>query len=143
MVEAEQRKRIKDFSKEILLLNPTEQVYLAKLWVNGLRGNHSLVGRVAHIWLRDWHRRTKLEDWMESRLEKKITLTPKRLAYECRYYKRLKRELTPWLIYLARRTKKRILARRRKALMEKSCNGAPLEDRVSDSSSFIPPDGFL
>jgi hypothetical protein len=133
-VEAEQRKRIKDFSKEILFLSPTEQVYLSKLWVKGLRGNYSLVGRIADIWLKSWYGRTKSEEWMEGRLEKDMTLTPKRLAYECRYYKRLKRELTPWLIYLARKVKKRMLVRRRKVLMEESCNGAPLEDRVLDSS---------
>jgi hypothetical protein len=49
IVEAEQRKRIKDFSKEILFLSPTDQVYLSKLWVNGLTGNHPLIGRIADI----------------------------------------------------------------------------------------------
>jgi hypothetical protein len=95
-----------------------------------------LIGRIADIWLRSWYGRTKFEEWMESRLEKDTTLTPKRLAYECRYYKRLKRELTPWLIYMGRRVKKRMLARRRKVLIEEPCNGAPLEDRALDSSIF-------
>ncbi|MEW6376499.1 MAG: hypothetical protein AB1502_12015 [Thermodesulfobacteriota bacterium] len=80
IVEAEQRKRIKDLSKEILFLSPTEQVYLSKLWVKGLKGNYSLVGRIADIWLKSWYGRTKSEEWMESRVVKDIKLKPKKLS---------------------------------------------------------------
>lgn len=115
-MDANRREKIKSFSREISFLNPTEQIYLVTLWTSQLEKNRTLLERTAYIWLGKLNLKTKAEGWMESRLEKDITLPPGRLAYECRYYLELKRKMIPWLIHLARNVKNRILHRKRRAL---------------------------
>jgi hypothetical protein len=115
-MEASQKKKIESFSREISFLNPSGQIYLTKLWTDMLEEDQTLLERTAHIWLGKLYLKTKAEEWMESRLEKDVTLPPGRLAYECRYFLKLKRKMTPWLIHLARNVKNRILHRKRRAL---------------------------
>ena len=51
---------------------------------------------------------------MESRLVKDISLTPRRIAYEYRYYKAIDRRMEPYLRRIARKVKNRILIRSRR-----------------------------
>ena len=57
----------------------------------------------------------KIEKWMESRLGKDISLTPRRIAYEYRYYKTIDKRMEPYLRRIARKVKNRILIRSRRS----------------------------
>jgi hypothetical protein len=81
------------------------------MWVRGVREDRSLLLKIYFVVARGVHPATGLESWMGSRLKKNISLTPRRLAYECRYYKRVRREMTPYLLHLARRVKDRMRKR--------------------------------
>jgi len=97
--------------KEVLFLDPKDQVRFASMWVRGVREDRSLLLKIYFIVARGVNPATGLESWMESRLKKNMSLTPRRLAYECRYYKRVRREMTPYLLHLARRVKDRMRKR--------------------------------
>jgi len=55
---------------------------------------------------------------MESRLEKDISLTPRRVAYEYRYYKEIDKRMEPYLRPIARKVKNRLLIRSRRISMK-------------------------
>jgi hypothetical protein len=103
-------------SEGVSSLLPKDQKTFTSLWVKAIKENHSLHQEVFSIVGKGFDSSAKLKNWIESRLEKDLTLTPKRVAYECRYYKRLKREMDPYLVHLARKIKNKLLARRRRNL---------------------------
>jgi 16S rRNA G527 N7-methylase RsmG len=97
--------------KDVLFLPPEDQVRLASMWIRRIEGNRSLQQEIYLVVARAVNPVTNLESWMESRLKKNMSLTPHRVAYECRYYKRVRREMTPYLIHLARKVKDRLRKR--------------------------------
>lgn len=126
------RGMIRDIVDEILMLSPTEQVYLARLWARGSlglsfrrrrskgsnRGNKkslNLLLRLGNEFLSLAYMDKDIEDWMESRFASSMDLFPSQVAEECCYYKRFRREMMPWLIYLARKVKKKLRERMKKA----------------------------
>jgi len=111
---------LEGFVKEVLFFDSKDQVRFASMWVKGIGGNRSLLQKIYFVVARALYPGTGLEVWIEGRLKKDMTLAPRRLAYECRYYKRVRREMTPYLLHLARRVKKRMLARQKKALKDKA-----------------------
>lgn len=111
---------LEGFVREVLFLAPKDQVRFASMWVRGVREDRSLLLKIYFIVARGVNPATGLESWMESRLKKNMSLTPRRLAYECRYYKRVRREMTPYLLHLACRVKKKMLARQKKVLKDKA-----------------------
>ncbi len=58
---------------------------------------------------------SEIEKWIQTRLKNDMTLTPRRVAYECRVYKRIDRRLNPYLLNLARRIKRRLLMRQKRS----------------------------
>lgn len=135
---SDERKMVKSIVNEVLLLSPTMQVYLARLWARGSSGqkflkrgksfrgkkfrgkrrgvkrNLNLLVRVVNEFLKVAYMDRGIEDWMESRYVANIKLPPKQVAEECCYYKRFRREMIPWLTYLSRKVKKRLLERMKK-----------------------------
>ena len=82
---------LEGFVREVLFLAPKDQVRFASMWVRGVREDRSLLLKIYFVVAKGVHPATGLESWMESRLKKNVSLTPRRLAYECRYYKRARR----------------------------------------------------
>ncbi len=58
------------------------------------------------------------DKWMESRLEKDVSLTPRKVAYEYRYYKAIDKRMEPYLRRIARKVKNRLLIRSRRSAMK-------------------------
>lgn len=77
-------------------LSQRDQVHIASRWGNAIKLDQPLALRVCSALNKAINLKRKPEVWMESRLEKDPSLTPKRLAYECFYYLRLKREMMPY-----------------------------------------------
>lgn len=84
--------------KEVLFLDPKDQVRFASMWMKGIGGNRSLLRKVYLVVARAVCPMTGLKSWMESRLKKNVSLTTRRLDYECRYSKRVRREMTPYYL---------------------------------------------
>lgn len=85
-----------------------------------LRGNGSTAQRLALLIAERASQSTsgtlrwkKVEHWMEKRLLTAPHLTPKRLAFEYRYYARINRKMSPLLIGIAQKVKDRIRKRSR------------------------------
>lgn len=130
---------VKSLVYEILALSPTLQVYLAKLWARGSLGveflergrsfkgkrfkgkyrgmkrNLKLIIRIINEFSKIAYENKKIEDYIEALYVANMGLTPKVVAWQVCYYKRFRREMMPWLIYLARKVKKRLWQRMKRA----------------------------
>lgn len=111
------------------------QVHIAARWGNAIKLDQPLALSVCSALNNAINLKRKPEVWMESRLEKDPGLTPRRLAYECFYYLRLKREMMPFLINMGCKVKRRVCARRRRALKDGA--SAELKVREMDSSEDL------
>jgi hypothetical protein len=113
------KKQIKKLALTVAFLDKKSQVAFIRQYLNKIKDDKPLLEytcvEAGRLYCHS-HPDTgnNIEHWMEGRLEKDPAITPKRLAYECRYYKRLKREMTPYLTSLARRVKDRVLVRRKR-----------------------------
>jgi hypothetical protein len=113
------KKQIRGLALTVAFLDGKSQVAFVKQYLNEIKGNKPLLEymcvEAGRLYCRSHpDAGNNIEYWMEGRLEKDPAITPKRLAYECRYYKRLKREMNPYLTLLAKRVKRRVLARRKR-----------------------------
>jgi hypothetical protein len=95
------------------------------LWLKEMRRDMEFFKRICEQTQREFEIALKggfikpgLEFWMETRIRKAPSLTPKRVAYECCYYKRVDRKMMPFLIRLAQRVKRRVVMRKRRQLMK-------------------------
>ncbi len=130
-MDNEKKKLIEKFTKEILFLDFKSQKYLAKLWGEGLNKQNRFWLKGIHFTLTQiLYPGLKLQTWMEGRLRKNMSFTPRRVAYECRYYKRIKKEMTPYLISLARRVKDRLRKR-----IENKEEGKPIKNEKLEDSN--------
>lgn len=136
-MDEEKKKLIEGLAKEILFLDSKGQVYLAKVWTRGIGEDRSLLLEIHSVVTEVLYPGIKLDVWMEGRLRKNMSLTPKRVAYECRYYKRVSREMTPYLIRLARKVKKRMLTRQKRALKDKVSDSG-VEEKLSKELASLP-----
>jgi len=124
-------------------LSLRDQVHIASRWGNAIKLDQPLALRVCSALNKAINLKRKPEVWMESRLEKDPGLTPRRLAYECFYYLRLKREMMPFLINMGRKVKRRVCARRRRALKDGASTESEMmeidssEDLCSEEGSLI------
>ena len=113
------KKQVRKLALTVAFLDRKSQAAFIKQYLNEIKDNKPLLEytcvEAGKLYCRS-HLDTgnNIEHWIESRLVKNPVMTPKRLAYECRYYKRLKREMTPYLTALAMRVKDRVLARRKR-----------------------------
>lgn len=134
----DERKAIKAMVTEILILSPTAQTYLARLWARGslsrsfLERENSFMGkkflrknrgskrnlrlliRIVNEFAKVAYMDKYIEDYMESLYAGNMDLTPKVVAWKVFYYKRFNRKMMPWLIYLARKVKLKLRARLKK-----------------------------
>ena len=78
---------------------------------------------------------------MESRLEKDISLTPRRIAYEYRYYKAIDNRMEPYLRRIARKVKNRVLIRSRRNAIKN--NQGNLEEVITNESDLSSGEFFL
>ena len=65
---------------------------------------------------------SSIQNWMESRLEGDLSLTPMRVASEVRHQKRIDSRMMPYLIKTAQRIKNRIRMRVNRGVKETSGN---------------------
>ena len=140
------RKMIKAMVSEILMLSSTEQVYVARLWAREVFGMRvlkkggvfkgkkfggkkdiRLLNRIGNEFMRVAYMDKGLEVYMESLYMSNMELTPKAVAWRVHYYKRIRREMMPWLVYLARKVKKKLLARRKCKFLAIVCEGGDKE----------------
>jgi hypothetical protein len=104
-------------------LKEDDQYRLRGLWLKEMRQNMEFFKKIceqtqreSEIALKGGFIKPGLELWMETRIKKDPSLTPKRVAYECCYYKRVDRKMMPFLIRLAQRVKRRVVMRKRREL---------------------------
>jgi hypothetical protein len=86
-----------------------------KNWLKEIKARKHLLEEILNVVANAHYPTAKIEKWMEGGLEKDIGLTPRRIAYEYRYYKATDRRIEPYLRRIARKVKNRILIRSRKA----------------------------
>lgn len=65
---------------------------------------------------------SSIKNWMESRFERDLSLTPMRVASEIRQQKKIDSRMMPYLIKTAQRIKNRIRMRLNRAVLETSAN---------------------
>lgn len=97
----------------VAFLDERKQKEFFKRWLTVIRGNTPLIMELFTL-IAPFFCPDKVEQWIEKRLREDMSLTPQRIAYECRYYKRLDRRLNPYLLILARKVKKRLYMREKR-----------------------------
>ncbi len=113
-------KQLKRLSLNVAFLDDKEQIQFFKHWLKEMKDKKYLLEEILILVANAYYPTAKIEKWMESRLEKDISLTPRRIAYEYRYYKAIDKRMEPYLRCIARKVKNRILIRsRRRAVKNK------------------------
>jgi hypothetical protein len=114
MIERQLRK----LSLTVAFLDEKAQIQFFKHWLKEIKGRRHLLEEILVVVTNAYYPTAKIERWMESRLEKDISLTPRRIAYEYRYYKGIDKRMEPYLRRIARKVKNRILVRSRRSAMK-------------------------
>ena len=66
----------------MVILDEKAQVQFPEHWLKEIKDRRSLLEEVLILVANAYYPSAKVEKWMESRLEKDISLTPRRVAYE-------------------------------------------------------------
>jgi hypothetical protein len=112
-------KQLKKLSLTVAFLDEKAQIQFLKYWLKEIKDRKSLLEGIIITVANVYYPTAKIERWMESRLEKDISLTPRRIAYEYRYYKAIDRRMESYLRRIARKVKNRILIRSRRSTILK------------------------
>jgi hypothetical protein len=107
-------KQLRKLALTVAFLDEKAQIQFLKHWLREIRGRGSFLEEILIVVATAHYPTAKIEKWMESRLEKDISLSPGRVAYEYRYYKGMDRRMEPYLRRIARKVKNRILKRKRR-----------------------------
>ena len=111
-------KQLRKLSLTVAFLDEKAQIQFLKHWLKEIKDRRSLLEEILIVVANAYYPAAKIERWMESRLEKDISLTPRRIAYEYRYYKAIDKRMEPYLRRIARKVKNRILIRSRRSAMK-------------------------
>ena len=95
-------------AKEISALPIQGQTRFVKALVSHIGSQDEVITELIEAMLSKTQKYHQITRWMESRFEKDMTLTPKRAAEECLYYKRVNSKMLPFLIKTGQRVKNRI-----------------------------------
>jgi hypothetical protein len=110
-------KQLRKLSLTVAFLDEKAQSQFLKHWLKEIKDRRSLLEEILIAVANTYYPAAKIERWMESRLEKDITLSPRRIAYEYRYYKAIDKRMEPYLRRIARKVKNRVLIRSRRCAM--------------------------
>jgi len=108
-------KQLKKLSLTVAFLDEKAQIQFFKHWLKEMKDKKYLLEEILILVANAYYPTAKVEKWMESRLEKDISLTPRRIAYEYRYYKAIDKRMEPYLRRIARKVKNRVLIRSRRS----------------------------
>lgn len=108
-------KQLKRLSLTVAFLDEKAQIQFFKHWLKEMKDKKYLLEEILILVANAYYPTAKVEKWMESRLAKDISLTPRRIAYEYRYYKAIDRRMEPYLRRIARKVKNRLLKRSRRS----------------------------
>jgi len=133
---------------EISSLERDGKIRFTKQFAHAIEEDRSLLQKLQHIFFMKSYPWAKVASWIEGRLKKDMDLTPRRIAHECCYYKKLPRAMMPDLIRLTRKIKARLRMRmRRKGVQEAAITKrrrsirpeeeAPDNDREMDGEEFM------
>jgi len=111
-------KQLRKLSLTVAFLDEKAQIQFFKNWLREIKDQRHLLEEIFVVAANVYHPAAKIERWMESRLEKDISLTPRRIAYEYRYYKAIDRRMEPYLRRIARKVKNRVLIRSRRSAIK-------------------------
>jgi len=112
-------KQIRKLSLTVAFLDEKAQIQFLKHWLKEIKDQRHLLEEILVVAANTYYPIAKVEKWMESRPEKDISLTPRRVAYEYRYYKAIDRRMEPYLRRIARKVKNKILIRSRRSTIKK------------------------
>jgi hypothetical protein len=111
-------KQLRKLSLTVAFLDEKSQIQFLKHWLKEIKDRRSLIEEILNVAANAYYPTAKVEKWMESRLGKDISLTPRRVAYEYRYYKAIDKRMEPYLRRIARKVKNRLLIRSRRSAMK-------------------------
>ena len=111
-------KQVWKLSLTVAFLDEKAQIDFFKNWMREIKDRRHLLEEILVVAANTYYPTAKIEKWMESRLEKDMSLTPRRVAYEYRYYKAIDKRMEPYLRRIARKVKNRILIRSRRSAMK-------------------------
>ncbi len=111
---------IKELAETVSSLDSKSRVALFKKVIEDV--NKDEVEELYHIVCSRYLPASNIRNWIESRFEKDLSLTPMRVASEIRHHKRIDSRMMPYLIKTAQRTKNRIRMRLTRAIMDSSDN---------------------
>ena len=123
---------------EISSLDRNGKIRFTKRLAHAMEEDRPLLQELQHIFFMKSYPWAKLSSWIEVRLKKGMDLTPRRVAHECCYYKKLPRAMMPDLIRLTRKIKARLRMRRKRngfpeAAVTKRRRPIRLEDKARDN----------
>jgi hypothetical protein len=107
-------KQLRKLSLTVAFFDDKAQIQFLKHWLKEIKDRRSLLEEILIVVANAYYPTAKIEKWMESRLGKNISLTPRRIAYEYRYYKAIDRRMEPYLRRIARKVKNRVLIRNKR-----------------------------
>ena len=104
---------------EISSLDRDGKIRFTKRLAHAMEEDRPLLQELQHIFFMKSYPWAKLSSWIEGRLKNDMDLTPRRVAHECCYYKKLPRAMMPDLVRLTRKIKARLRMRlKRKGVPE-------------------------
>ncbi len=134
MITGQRILALRKLLEEVLTFNQAEHIYFMKWYFKGISENQKLLNRVVGILNKHWYKGNAIERWMEGYLERKGFVKPLELAETCCNKMRLRREMLPWLVKVARRVRARVAYR-------KKVKGGLLGDinssETNDNQSFL------
>jgi hypothetical protein len=95
-------------AKEISALPIQGQRQFVKALASHIGAQDEIIMELIETMLSKTQKYHDITRWMEKRFEKDMTLTPKRVAEECVYYRRVNSKMMPLLIKIAQKVKNRI-----------------------------------
>ena len=132
---------------EISSLDRDDKIRFTKQLVHAIEEDRPLLQKLQHIFFMKSYPWAKVASWIEGRLKKDMDLTPRRVAHECCYYKKLPRAMMPDLVRLTRRIKARLRMRLKRtgvpeAVITKRRRPIRPEDKTPDNDRGMDGGGF-
>ncbi len=132
---------------EISSLDRDGKIRFTKQLAHAMEEDRPLLQKLQHIFFMKSYPWAKVGSWIEGRLKNDMDLTPRRVAHECCYYKKLPRAMMPDLIRLTRRTKARLRMRLKRtgvpeAVITKRRRPIRPEDKTPDNGKGMEGGGF-
>ena len=133
---------------EVSSLDRDGKIRFTKSLAHAVEGDRPMLQNLQHIFFMKSYPWAKVSSWIEGRLKNDMGLTPRRVAHECCYYKKLPRAMMPDLVRLTRKIKARLRMRLKRtgvpeAIVTTRRRSIRPEDKAPDNDRGMEGEEFI